>query len=79
MICESKPEVISIPMTQGNSKKYMVLRFRFLYQGMGSSIAMRWMTLSDSLLSLPPMAAVMAVVSGSGSMEKQRHSQPSAD
>jgi len=41
IICESKPEVISIPIQVGNRSRYMCRRFGFLYQGILSSAARR--------------------------------------
>ena len=56
IICESNPDVISMPMTQGNNRKYIRRRFGFFHQGTGSSIAMRWIRSSSSSLP-PPMVA----------------------
>lgn len=49
MIWESKPEVISMPIQQGNSMRYMKRKFLFFHHGNGSSSAMRWTMLSLSI------------------------------
>jgi len=41
IICESNPEVISIPIHVGNKSAYSLLRFRFLYHGIWSCSTMR--------------------------------------
>jgi hypothetical protein len=57
MICESNPDVISIPMQVGNSIKYMYRKFFFLYHGTLSSKAMRWTILSP-VLAVPTILKV---------------------
>ena len=46
--CESKPLVISIPMQQQKRKKYIFLRFGFLYQETLSSAA-SWVTMGSDV------------------------------
>ena len=59
IICESKPEVISMPIHVGNNNTYSLLRFRFRYHGVWSCSTMRVSTGSACLAAAAaPMGAI---------------------
>lgn len=59
IICESNPDVISIPIHVGNSNRYRILRFGFLYHGTRSCCTSRVSTGSAALAVAVPCAGAI--------------------